>query len=76
MEKTIRSDEELSARYDFYKTLRGIGPGIGMALTSQMPELGSLNRRKAASLVGVAPFNRDSGKMNGKRIPRFGRKRI
>ncbi len=74
--KTIRSDEELSARYDFYKTLRGIGPRIGMALTSQMPELGTLNRRQAASLAGVAPYNWDSGKMNGKRIPRFGRKRI
>ena len=76
MEKTIRSDEELSARYDFYKTLQGIGPRIGRALISQMPELGTLNRRQAASLAGVAPFNWDSGKMNGKRIPRFGRKRI
>ncbi len=76
MEETIRSDEELSARYDFYKTLRGIGPRIGMALTGQMPELGTLNRRQAESLAGVAPFNWDSGKMNGKRIPRFGRKWI
>lgn len=58
MEKTIRSDGELSARYDFYQTLRGTGPRIGRALISQMPELGTLNRRQAASLAGVAPFNR------------------
>jgi len=76
MEKTIRSDEELSERYEFYKTLRGIGPRIGMALISQMPELGTLNHRQVASLAGVVPFNWDSGKMNGKRIPRFGKKRI
>jgi len=76
MENTIRSNAEQSARYDFYKTLRGIGPRIGMALISQMPELGTLNRRQAASLAGVVPFNWDSGKMNGKRIPQFGRKRI
>lgn len=46
-------------------------PGIGRvtccALVAQMPELGSLNGRKIAALVGVAPFNRDSGTLRGKR---------
>jgi transposase len=46
-------------------------PGIGRvstcALVAQVPELGTLNGRKIAALVGVAPFNRDSGTLRGKR---------
>jgi transposase len=38
-----------------------------MTLLGQLPELGGLNRKKIAALAGVAPFNRDSGKMKGKR---------
>ena len=41
-----------------------------------MPELGQLNRREVAALVGVAPFNRDSGKMRGKRAIYGGRKPV
>jgi transposase len=55
-------------------------PGIG-ALTSQslmawLPELGSLNRKQIAALVGVAPFNRDSGQMRGRRTVWGGRKQV
>ena len=46
-------------------------PGIGVVTTSQLvaslPELGKLNRQQIAALVGVAPVNRDSGKMRGRR---------
>lgn len=46
-------------------------PGIGKVVSStfliELPELGRLNRRKIAALVGVAPLNRDSGTMRGKR---------
>lgn len=52
-------------------------PGVGKVLTytllSELPELGSLNRKEIAALVGVAPINRDSGKLNGKRRIRGGR---
>jgi Transposase IS116/IS110/IS902 family. len=41
-----------------------------------MPELGTLNRREAAALVGVAPFNRDSGKVRGKRAIYGGRRAV
>ena len=41
-----------------------------------MPELGELNRREVAALVGVAPFNRDSGKMRGKRTIYGGRRLV
>jgi transposase len=41
-----------------------------------MPELGQLNRREVAALVGVAPFNRDSGKLRGKRTIFGGRRHV
>ena len=47
-----------------------------MALISQLPELGKLNRKQVAALVGVAPYNWDSGKMSGKRLTRYGRRHI
>jgi len=46
------------------------------AFLGEIPELGSLNRKKIAALVGVAPINRDSGKLNGKRRIRGGRYRV
>lgn len=45
----------------------GVGTGLASVLRSDLPQLGQLNRKQIASLVGVAPFNRDSGKMRGKR---------
>jgi transposase len=45
----------------------GVGPVSARTLLAELPELGSLTRRQAAALVGVAPFNRDSGRMRGKR---------
>jgi transposase len=45
----------------------GVGPTIAATLIADLPELGSIDRRRLASLVGVAPFNRDSGAMRGKR---------
>ena len=53
-------------------------PGIGKVISTtllliELPELGHLNRRKIATLVGVAPLNRDSGTMRGKRTVWGGR---
>jgi transposase len=45
----------------------GVGPTLSATLIAQLPELGTLNRRKIAALVGVAPLNRDSGIMRGRR---------
>jgi transposase len=50
-----------------------VGAQIKVSLV-QMPELGQLNRREVAALVGVAPFNRDSGKLRGKRTIFGGRR--
>lgn len=49
------------------QSVKGIGPVISASLPAILPELGKLNRQQIASLVGLAPFNRDSGRYNGKR---------
>ncbi len=49
------------------KSVPGVGFVTSSALIAGLPELGRLDRRQIAALVGVAPFNRDSGKMRGKR---------
>lgn len=54
----------------------GVGPILSATLLSQLPELGTLNRHKIAALVGVAPLNRDSGLMRGKRSVWGGRGRV
>ena len=54
----------------------GIGPAITCTLIASLPELGTLSRRKIASLVGVAPFNRDSGKYKGKKTIWGGRAHV
>jgi transposase len=45
----------------------GVGPVLSRTFLAQVPELGTLNRQKIAAIVGVAPFNRDSGTLRGKR---------
>lgn len=54
----------------------GVGPTLSATLIAQLPELGTLNRRKIAALVGVAPLNRDSGIMRGRRAIWGGRGHI
>jgi len=51
----------------------GIGPNTAAMVIAELPELGKLHRRKIAALVGVAPYNHDSGKLRGHRAIRGGR---
>ena len=76
MEKLISSDAEMKKRYALYLRMEGIGEGCAKLLLCGLPELGYLNRRQIAALVGVAPFNWDSGRHIGRRIARFGRRDI
>ena len=50
------------------RSVPGLGPVITCGLLGYLPELGTLNRKKIAALVGVAPLNRDSGQQRGKRM--------
>ena len=61
---------------DLLRSVPGIGDQISLTLLAYLPELGTLNRRQIAALVGVAPFNRDSGTLRGKRTVWGGRARV
>lgn len=61
------------ATYDRLLTVTGIGPVTATLLVVDLPELGRLDRKQIAALVGVAPFNRDSGVLRGKRSCHGGR---
>ena len=58
---------------DLLQSVPGVGKGTARILIAELPELGKLDRRKIAALVGVAPFNRDSGQMRGRRMVGGGR---
>src|SRR5215471_8555144 len=68
-------DRHAASRHkrELLTSMPGIGDCVAATLIGDLPELGSLNRRQIASLTGVAPFNRDSGSLRGKRRIRGGR---
>jgi transposase len=72
----IDGSNELSSKAQKLSAISGVGPRTTALLLAQMPELGQLNRREVAALVGVAPFNRDSGKLRGKRTIFGGRRAV
>ena len=72
----IDQSQELSAKAAKLTSISGVGARTAALLLARMPELGELNRREVAALVGVAPFNRDSGKMRGKRAIHGGRRPV
>ncbi len=55
------------AKLDLLSTKKDVGPATVATLIADMPELGKLTHREISSLIGVAPFNRDSGFFGGKR---------
>lgn len=76
IKRHIEESAELSAKAEKLTAISGVGARTAALLLAQMPELGQLNRREVAALVGVAPFNRDSGKMRGKRAIYGGRRPV
>jgi transposase len=71
----IKAHEDLLARFRLLLSLPGVGPIVAAALVVRMPELGSMKRGQAAALLGVAPFDRDSGQFRGLRFIQGGRSR-
>ena len=65
--KLIESEPKLASKAALLETVPGVGPVTVTSLLVDLPELGRLNRQQVAALVGVAPFNRDSGKFHGRR---------
>jgi len=72
----IAADEQLQATVQRLDSVPAIGPATATHLLIACPELGTLNRQEIASLAGLAPFNHDSGSMNGQRQIRGGRESI
>ena len=64
------------AKEALFKSVPGVGDVLARTLIAEVPELGSLNRREIAALVGVAPMNCDSGKMRGKQMIWGGRREV
>ena len=63
----VENEPELSCKAALLETVPGVGPVTVTSLLVDLPELGRLNRQQVAALVGVAPFNHDSGKFHGHR---------
>ena len=72
----IDNTPRLRQRSEILDSVPGIGPTTANMLVTELPELGRLNRRQIAALVGVAPIARDSGTFRGKRTTGGGRKKI
>lgn len=73
LSKEVSSIAEWQRTYTVVSSVPGIGDGIAYTLLGELPELGTLSNRQIAALSGLAPFNRDSGYMKGRRRIKGGR---
>jgi transposase len=76
LHKLIESCDDYKIKNDIVQSVPGVGNVVAFNLISEMPELGYITNKEASSLVGVAPFNRESGTYKGKRMIRGGRSQI
>jgi transposase len=73
LDRTVQSSPLWRAKENLLRSIPGVGPITSRTLIGDLPELGTLNRKQIASLVGVAPLARDSGTLKGKRLVWGGR---
>lgn len=76
LQRHIDQNLSLRGKYTLLCSMKGVGPATCFVLLSDLPELGRINRKEIAALVGVAPFNRDSGRWRGKRTTWGGRSSV
>jgi len=76
LDRQIQSNSSWLEKDNLLKSVPGVGKVVSTTLLIELPELGTLNRRKIAALVGVAPLNRDSGTLRGKRTVWGGRAKL
>jgi len=74
--RRIEADDSWRNTDGLLQSVPGVGEATSAALIAELPELGKLNRQAIASLVGLAPFDHDSGKMKGQRSIWGGRKTV
>ena len=76
LDKLVNEVPQWKHDMDILTSAHSVGKVLAYTLLSELPELGTLNRREVAALVGLAPINRDSGRKQGKRYIRGGRHKI
>ena len=76
LRKALRRSPVWREKDDLLRSVPGVGELLSLSLLAYLPELGTLGRKQIAALVGVAPFNRDSGPHRGKRSVWGGRTRV
>jgi len=76
LDRAIRNSPIWCAQADLLTSVPGVGPATARCLIAELPELGQLDRRRLAALVGVAPISRDSGARSGTRQIGGGRARL
>ncbi|HMG50830.1 MAG TPA: transposase, partial [Inquilinus sp.] len=73
---TLQTDPDFAPLARILTSFKGVGPILAATLIAHLPELGSLDDKQVACLVGLAPFARDSGSLRGKRMIQGGRAHI
>ena len=76
LRQTLRRSAVWREQDDLLRSVPGVGEQLSLALLADLPELGALDRKQIAALVGVAPMNRDSGTKRGRRTVSGGRSRV
>jgi len=76
MDRIIESSAAFRARDEILQTITGIGPQVSRTMLAYLPELGQCSRQTISALVGLAPFNDDSGTHTGVRHIRGGRSKV
>lgn len=76
LDRTIEGSPTLRENEALLRSVPGVGPVLARTLLAELPELGTLERKRLAALAGVAPLNRDSGKLRGRRAVWGGRARV
>jgi transposase len=76
IDQSVRQSPLWREKEDLLRSFKGIGPVSARTILVELPELGRLDRKKIAALVGVAPFNNDSGRFKGQRTIAGGRSHV
>jgi transposase len=76
IEALVEADEDWRHKAQLIESVPGLGPVTAATVLADVPELGKLNRQQISALVGLAPYNRDSGPLKGKRSISGGRKYV
>lgn len=76
LEEAIEASEAWRENEALLRSVPGVGPVLARTLLADLPELGALPHRRVSALVGVAPFNFDSGTLRGRRVVWGGRARV